>query len=427
MNYIRKIFSLILVFILSLPLICCADVSVNSPAAILVDASSGNIFYEKNSDKKMYPASTTKIVTAILAIESGKLEENPTLTASFYAVNSIDYDSSKINLSEGEKMSFENLLYSLIIASANDAANVLAESICKTPEEFVDLMNKKVKEIGCENTHFTNPHGLHDEDHYTTAADLAKIAVYAMKLPFFAEAVKMTKYTVPPTNIMEEERSLSSTNQLIDKKSRYYYSAATGIKTGYTSHAGYCLVASAENGDKKLISVVLGAEPNAEQTFSFVDSRALLKYGFESTQVYTPAKESDIISSIPIKNGFADEALLTAGSTVNLLLPEDADPESIEKKEYIKAVVKAPVKAGDKLGRMEYWYKGVKIGQCDMLAVSDYSRIPLAFIFKPIYKLFKSAVFYILLALALLVMFLYSSFKKERRRRRRKASSKRTR
>ena len=422
MNYFKKIILLTLTFIVAFSIVCSAELSLKSPSAILVDGTSGLPLFEKNSHEKMYPASTTKIVTAILAIESGGLEKNEMLTASFYAVNSIDYDSSKINLSEGEKMSFENLLYSLIIASANDAANVLAEYISKTPEDFVALMNKKVKELGCENTHFTNPHGLHDENHYTTAEDLSRIAVYAMKLPFFAEAVKMTKYTIPPTNKMDEQRFLSSTNHLLEKGSKYYYRYATGIKTGYTSHAGYCLVACAKNDNEEYISVVLGGKPDDTETCSFTDSKKLLQYGFENHESYIAAKKDDIISSIPIKSSFADEAILTASSTVNLILPKGAKPENIEKKEYIKPSVKAPVKAGDKLGRMEYWYDGVKIGQCDMLSVSDYSKIPLAFIFKPIYKLFKSAVFYIIVALLLILLFLYSSFKKQRRRRRRKKS-----
>lgn len=420
MSYFKRIILITLAFILAFTCVCSAEISLKSPSAILVDGESGLTLFEKNSEKKMYPASTTKIVTAILAIESEGLSTNEMLTASFYAVNSIDYDSSKINLSEGEKMSFENLLYSLIIASANDAANVLAEYISKTPEAFVELMNKKVKELGCENTHFTNPHGLHDENHYTTASDLAKIAVYAMKLPFFAQAVKMTKHTIPPTNKMDEERVLNSTNHLLDKKSKYYYQYATGIKTGYTSHAGYCLVSCAENGNEKYISVVLGAKPDDTETSSFVDSKKLLKYGFENHDAHTVAKKDDIISSIPIKSSFADEAILTASQTVKLILPQGADPKKIEKKEYIKQTVKAPVKLGEKLGRMEYWYDGVKVGECDMLSVSDYSKIPLAFIFKPIYKLFKSAVFYILLVFAFVVWYLYSSFKRQRRRRRRR-------
>lgn len=420
MKHIKRIFLLTVVLIFSFTATFAKEPEIKSPSAILVDAYTGLTLYEKNSTDKMYPASTTKIVTAILAIESGKLEKNETLTASFQAVNSIEYDSSKISLSEGEKMSFENLLYSLIIASANDAANVLAENIAKTPEEFVNMMNKKVKELGCTNTHFTNPHGLHDEDHYTTAADLAKITVYAMKLPFFAEAAKMMKYTIPPTNKMDTERLLTSTNQLINKTSKYYYQYATGVKTGYTSKAGYCLVASAESGSEKYISVVLGAEPDAAETYSFVDSRELLQYGFKNHDGFVAAKQNDIISSIPIRASYADEAILSAATGVNVILPAGVDIKDVEKKEYIKPKVKAPVKKGDLLGRMEWWYGGVKIGECDMVSIADYSKMPLAFLFKPFYKLFKSAVFYILLALFLVVSYLYSSFKKQRRKRRKR-------
>lgn len=420
MNCFKKI----LLFVISLTILCSTvhadSPELYSPAAILVDAYTGLPLYQKNAEEKMYPASTTKILTAILAIESGGLEKNETLTASFHAVNSIDYDSSKINLSEGEEMSFENLLYSLIIASANDAANVLGEYIAGSPEAFVDLMNKKVNEIGCTNTHFTNPHGLHDENHYTTASDLAKIATYAMKLPFFAEAVKKTTYTIPPTNKMEDERILHTTNHLLNKGSKYYYNYATGIKTGSTSKAGFCLVSAAENGSERYIAVVLGAKPDPENIYSFVDSKKLLQYGFDNHEAFTPVKQNDIISSIPIKNSFSDEAILSASASVNLTLPKGVTLEDVEVREYIKETVKAPVKTGDKLGRMEWWYGGVKIGECDMLSVADYSKIPLAFIFKPIYKLFKSTVFYIVLAVLILVLFMYSSFKKQRRKRKRR-------
>ena len=369
MNYIRKISLLAITFVLTVTTVFAETPKLNSPSAILVDAYTGLTLYEKNSEEKMYPASTTKIVTAILAIESGKLEKNEVLTASFQAVNSIDYDSSKINLSEGEKMSFEHLLYSLIIASANDAANVLAENISKSNKDFVDMMNKKVKEIGCTNTHFTNPHGLHDENHYTTAKDMAKITVYAMKLPFFAEAVKLAKYTIPPTNKMDEERILTTTNQLINKNSKYYYKPAIGVKTGYTSNAGYCLVSAAESGSEKYISVVFGAEPDPVETYSFVDSKKLLQHGFENHDGYVAAKQNDIISSVPIKSAFADEAILSASSSVNVILPAGVKLEDVEKKEYIKKTVKAPVKMGDKLGRMEWWYGGVKVGECDIHTV----------------------------------------------------------
>jgi len=419
----KKLLMLTLLVIYIISTLCYAEVSLQSSAATLINADSGLVLFEKNSNKKMYPASTTKIVTAILAVESGGLQENKVLTASFNAVNSIEYDSSKICLSEGEKMSFKDLFYSLIVASANDAANVLAESISGDEKAFIDLMNKKVKEIGCENTHFTNPHGLHDEEHYTTSSDLAKIAAYAMKLPAFAEAVKTRFYTIEPTNKMDEKRYLRSTNHLLDENSRYYYSYATGIKTGYTSKAGYCLVSSAEKNGQKLISVVLGAKPSQvdDTTYSFVDSKSLLRYGFENSESIQPAKINDIISSLPIKHAYADEVVLSAASTVNVMLPKGAKIEEITKKEYIKPVVNAPVNAGDVLGRMEYWYKDVKVGQCDMVAVSSHSRIPLSFILKPICKILSSKLFYIIIiggpALYILLTVI---LKKQRTRRRRK-------
>ena len=416
----QKTVPLLLVFMLLFSSVCHASPEIDAPNAILADGDTGLVLYEKNANERVYPASTTKIVTAILALENE--HENGMITVSDFAVNSIDYDSSKADLKAGEQMSYNDLVYALTVASANDAANVLAEHIAGSVDAFVELMNEKVKEIGAQNTHFTNVHGLHDEDHYTTPADMVKIARYAMNVPGFAEIAATNKYTIPPTNMTENERVLKSTNMLINSASKYYYEPAVGIKTGHTSKAGYCLVSAAEKDGKYLIAAVFGDKETETDTYSFVDSRKLLSYGLNDLKKYKIAAKGDIVGETPIKKSYADKAIFQTASEVAVILPEGADESSVETKTVLREKLKAPIKAGDVLGYAEYLYGGNVIARTDLLAVSDYRRIPLAFIFKPIYKLLKSKTLYIILAvLALLYLALRRINENKKRRRRRRA------
>lgn len=402
----RKSFvALILIIHILFSMNCYASIELSSVAAILIDADSGIVLYEKNADKKMYPASTTKIMTAILTIENADLDS--VATASFNAVNCIDYDSSKLCLSENEKISVRDLLYGLLIASANDAANVLAEHISGSTKEFAQLMNKRAKELGAENTNFVNAHGLHDENHYTTAADLAKIAKHAMSLPLFREIVSLSEYTLEPTNVFDKERPLNSTNHLINPKSQYYCKYASGIKTGYTTNAGCCLVSYGSADGTNVISVVLGAKNSDDgKVMSFVDSKKNIEYGLLTLDSRTLITEGDTISSVPVKNSSSGEAILEAQSTVKAHLPEGVSLTELEKKEYILANIAAPVSKGDILGRMEYWYGDYKVGETYMVAIESIKKAPIATIIQSAKTVFCTPWPYILIGLfaALLIV-----------------------
>ena len=400
----RRLLAFILFFSIILSFSAHAAAEISAPCAVLIDADTGVVLYEKDADKRMYPASTTKIMTAVLAIENGNMDE--ILTASGNAVNSISYDSSKIDLVEGEQMSYKDLVYGLIIASANDAANVLAEHIAGSTDEFVKLMNAKAAEIGAENTHFINAHGLHDDNHYTTARDLSKIARYAMTLPLFRDAVMQTAYKIAPTNKTENERTLTTTNMLLNRFSSYYYQYATGIKTGYTSHAGYCLVSSASYNDMNLIGVVLGAEAKDGETMSFVDTRAMYRWAFTTLSSQTIVKKGSIIGSAPLKNSYSDEAILETESDIKAVLPEGVTSEDLKTEIVLNENIKAPIEAGDMLGRADYYYKGSLVTSTGLLAVSAYKAIPLPFILKPVYKIFSWTGSYIILAIIILYLFL---------------------
>lgn len=237
--------------------------NVYSPCALLMDFSTGKILYEKDINKKMYPASLTKILTCILVLENCKLDE--IATVSYNSVMSLDSGYVTANLQIGEKLSIEQLLYVLMVASSNDAAIVLAEHISGNVEEFAILMNKKAKEIGAKNSNFTNPNGAHNQDHYSTAYDLALITKYAMNNATFKKIVSKTSYQLSATNkYTSDDRVFINNNSLIivnnnNREDNYYYKYATGIKTGFTTPAGNCLIASSIKDDLEFIAIVLGA------------------------------------------------------------------------------------------------------------------------------------------------------------------------
>ena len=221
----------------------------NSKAALLMDMNSGRLLYGKNIDKRVFPASTTKIMTGILAIEMGNMAD--VVTASRAAIEPITLEDSQMGILIGEQLTFEQLVYSLLIHSANDAANVIAIHVSGTMEAFVDLMNQKAQELGMTNTHFENPCGSHNDNHYTTAHDLAILSQYAMRNETFREIVKMPIYKVPATNKYLEERIMVNTNLFLSsaRSAAHYNPLCTGIKTGHTSQSGYCLVSSAQYED----------------------------------------------------------------------------------------------------------------------------------------------------------------------------------
>lgn len=217
------------------------DVYVDAPVALLMDSASGKILYERNAREKRFPASTTKIMTAILALENRKLTD--TATVSENAVSTVPYSYTIANLQIGEVLTFEQLLFVLLLPSANDAATVIAEDIAGSVEGFSDMMNTKAREIGCENTHFVNANGVHHEDHYSTAYDLALIGQYAMKNEQFRKLASTVQYILPATEKYDKnDRIFITTNRLINSSSSNYYQYATGVKTGYTDPARklYC-------------------------------------------------------------------------------------------------------------------------------------------------------------------------------------------
>lgn len=251
------------------------DLEILSESVILIDSKSGTVIYSKNENKIMYPASTTKVLTAILVLENGNLDDITTVSRE--AISSIPPGYSSAYLSEGEEISVKSLLEVLLIHSANDSANVLAEYISGSIDSFVDLMNQKATELGCTNTHFTNTNGIQDENHYSTASDLAIIAKYCMQNSTFRTLVAMKSCTIPATN-KSEQRKYINTNDSIIESSEYYREDCIGIKTGYTSQAKNCLISACRDNDIELIAVLLYSPHLADR---YADLDTLYEYGYK--------------------------------------------------------------------------------------------------------------------------------------------------
>ncbi len=254
--------------------------------AILIEPNTGTVLYEKDPNKKMYPASITKIMTALLTLEH--CDMNETVVYSKKNIESLTAEDSNIQCKVGEKMKVKDCLYALMLSSANEAATALAEHISGNTEEFAKLMNARAKKAGAKNTHFANPNGLHDENHYVTAYDMAMIMKDAIKYPAFLDIIHSTTYTIPANNKRTEPFTSYQRHMMIYPTSQYYDADVIGGKTGYTDQAGKTLVTYAKRGDVSLISVVL--KSNGDVVFE--DTKKLLDYGFDNF-TYVNVSEND--------------------------------------------------------------------------------------------------------------------------------------
>ena len=341
-----------------------SSITIYSPSCILMETSTGKILYEKNAHQVRYPASTTKIMTAILALENCELTDVATVSRN--AIHSIPPDYVTCRIKEGEQLTVEQLLNVLLIPSANDAAIVLAEHISGSVSKFSDLMNEKAKEIGCKNTHFVNPNGIHNKNHTSTAYDLALMGQYAMKNDIFRKIVQKTKYTLPTTNkYSKEDRTFYTTNDLLIKntsksKSNYYYPNATGIKTGYTGEAGNCLVSSAKDNNMEVISVVLGADFTKEGlSEKFLDSITLLNYAFDHYAIQTLQEKNSILQEVEVASATKETKNLKVlvKDNIEALVNKTISVESLEPKISIDKL-KAPISAGSTVGTISYTLNG---------------------------------------------------------------------
>jgi len=369
----------IILFSLTVPAYAIEDISIEANAALLVDINTDTVLYSQNADQKAYPASLTKIMTALLLLEKGNLED--VVTASKTAL-SYDLSSagSSANIKEGEEMTVYDLLCCVLIPSGNDACNVAAEYISGSIAEFVVLMNQRAQELGCTGTNFVNTHGLHKSDHYTTAADMYLITKEACKHQLFLEICNTSTKKLSATNKTPEGRYLTTTNYLIStiKTSEYIYHLARGIKTGYTSQAGRCLVSIAENNGLSLLSIVMGASTSTDgKIMSFVETKRLFEWGFDNYTTKTLLTTTENIYEVPVIMGLdKDYVTVKSSNSISAVVPKDFVVSEVER--YINLTypdgVTAPVEKGQVLGTMTLSFNGTEYGTVDLIASNSVNR-----------------------------------------------------
>lgn len=395
----------------------------HAKAALLLDMNTGAVLYAKDEHKKMYPASTTKILTAILAFEKGNLAD--TVIATKEAIEPITYEHSQLGILVGEELTLEQLLYALLVSSANDAANVIAVHIGGSLDGFAEMMNTRAQELGATGSHFTNAHGYHDDNHYTTAADLAIFARHAMEIEKFREIVATKTYDLPPTNKCDEDRKLSSTNHLVSKyRNRdLFYQYATGIKTGNTDEAGNCLVASATKGNINLLSVVLGCENenSSDLAYSFTDTTALFEHVFEHYTYHKLASTTEVVADSKVYEAKKRiRVTLGPARNVEMILPKDAHLEEIQKEVVLNESIAAPIRQGEVLGQITYSLHGKTLISTDLVALNEVKRDGIMHLINNILRVLLKP--YVLIPVILIAFLLIRNDIRRRRRRKKRRS-----
>jgi len=345
--------------------VACAAQDVPPPqlqcsAAILVDPETRQVLYELNADERRPVASLTKMMTALLVVEDGDIDRTVVVSERAAAVG-----ETSMHLTAGEKISLRYLLMGALLVSANDAATACAEAVGGSVEEFVKLMNRKAAELGLTGTHFTNPHGLHDDAHLSTARDMALLAIEVMGRPELRPIVRMKRATVPwPGH--EEDRVLVNRNRLLQR-----WDACDGIKTGYTRQAGRCLAASAFVDGWRLIAVILDSKD------AWTDAQRLLEWGFDSFYKVALVSKDITRASIEVRGGVTKTVDARAAEDVIAVLPRNQMPDNPV---LIDHVCDAPVQAGEVVGRLAVSMPDGDTRQVDLIALADVPQSPWAII-----------------------------------------------
>ena len=376
-----------LVSVFIMPTWAISDPAPEATAVVLVDALTGNILYAKNENEPLPQASLTKIMTVMLAVEAierGEAEASDLVTASSNMQYDLIADGSSAGIQVGEIMTLEDLMYCAMVKSANEACNIIAEHISGSISAFVARMNERAAALGCTTTNFVNTHGLPANNHYTTAYDLAIISQAAVGYPLFADISDTAEIIIPATN-MSEARHLINTNGLITENAEhyegYYYEAASGVKTGHTDAAGYCLVSTAKKNGISLLCVVMGGKATAKQEGmsygSFTDSIDLYNWAFENFSYRDILKLTDIVADVPVIMGAdADFVSLHPQNSIRALLPNDDDLQSFVQKTIIYSEetgeeLIAPIAAGLVLGEISIERDGVIYGSSKLVSTNS--------------------------------------------------------
>ena len=344
------------------------DLGLNAKSAILMEEATGNILYESNPDERLPIASVTKVMTMLLimeAVDSGKISLDDMVTVS---ENAMSYGGSTMFLETGEQLTVNDMLKGIAVASANDGCVAMAEHLAGSESAFVDMMNEKAKELGMENTHFMNTNGLDEDDHYSSARDVAIMSRELMKHETIFNYTSIWMDTLRGGKFQ-----LANTNKLIR-----FYDGANGLKTGSTSKALCCLSAAAKRNDMQLIAVVLGAPTSAER---FASAKSLLDYGFANYAVNTQITAGDEVQKIAVEKGVDKEVGVVAGDSCSTLVKKGQE-DNITKEIKIDETITAPIEAGQKIGTMTISRDGEVIADIDLNASSAVEKKGIGLIIK---------------------------------------------
>lgn len=336
--------------------------SISAYSAVLIDADTGVVLYDKNSDEKMYPASTTKLLTCLLAMEKEDSNLNDLVSFSTEAVMTVPYDASKMGMDVGEKMTLEECLYGILVCSANEVSNAVAEYVSGDIDSFVDLMNKRAKELGCKNSNFCNPHGYTDPNHYTTAYDLALIGKEFFKNELLSKISCTSSYHFYPTQYQPDDMYLGSTNYFL--KGRENCDNLVGSKTGYTDESRNVLVSCAEKNGLRLIAVVM----QEETPYQYRDTVTLFEYGFSNFDVikvsdydtkYTVTDDSFFHTASDV---FGDSSgILFMDSNAKIILPKTVDFSDLD-----SSLILNDDPLSDTIAKVIYKYNNINLGEADI-------------------------------------------------------------
>ncbi len=367
MLFVRRLFFTIIVFVFLISSVSAQGAEIGpfsfdappqygltAKSAILIEASTGRVIFEKNADAREYPASMTKMMTAILSLELAKPDD--IVHVSDEAAN---VEGSSLYLEKGDAISMAELCQGMMLISGNDAAVAIADSISGNTADFVKLMNKKAAEVGAVNTHFANPNGLPNPDHYSTARDIAKIADYCYQNESFRKIVSVKEKEIQWITPAKKEM-LYNTNHLL-----WNYPYADGIKTGYTDDAGGCLTASATRDGVTLIAVVMHTDSEPDK---FSEAKQLLNYGFQKVRMQSAYSKSDLTRAVHIHDGEIPEINAAPQTDIYYPLIDGEDSSAYSIKINVPRYVDAPVKAGDKVGTVDIFYNDKKVNEVPMLA-----------------------------------------------------------
>ncbi len=387
--------------------------SLNARQALLVSLDTGDVLYTKGADERVFPASLTTVMTAVLLLEKVSDLDGTTVTVSKNAVNSLlGTGLAVMELKAGEQLTARQLLYCLLVPSAADAANVIAEYCAGSNAAFIDQMNARAQALGMTGTHYADVYGSHHADHYTTVNDLALLFRHALTFDAFCEVTAAARYEMAATNL-SPARTLVTTNFLIDRSTAYYYSYARQGKTAYTDEAGRCLVNTAEYGGYHYLCIVMGCPPTDDKGNTvrreFTDARNLFRWAFNSFEYKSVIDPQTPVGEAPVAlSRDVDHVPLLLENGLSAVLPVEADSSTVRVEPHLdRPTFDAPIQKGDVLGTADLYYAEEKLGSVRLVAAES---VPASFwlvLWRRVTDLVSSRIFLLFVALALLAIFIF--------------------